>query len=158
MSQIEKLVGLSQLHDEDGWRTAVRAMELDTVNVKSDFRVPHDPVFAAAIKMFHIRRVQLDLWLGSGWRPKIPQGLGLSIAREYMSEAAEIVQVAAEAYVFNVRAPRKRAKALLKKVDPRPLKKRIDAREKVYENEFGPDDGSLIDLDARPEAVVDSKD
>jgi hypothetical protein len=158
LEDLHNLDTIARTENEEAWRDAFRTMERRSTDLKVDLRTPHDPVFAAAVKLFTQRRAQLKIWLSLRGRNQIPPGLGLLVATDYIREAAEIVQVAAEAYIFGVRPPRKRAEALLKKIDPMPLNKRVLARQKVYEDAFGPDDGSLIDIDARPEEVVDSKD
>jgi hypothetical protein len=133
--ELGKLYALEQLalaRDRNGWRTAVAKMQRRGLPLKVDLRMPHDPVFAEAITMFRRRREQFRLWLLIKAREEIPE-FGLTEARSYLMEAAEIVQIAAEGYVFSVRKPRERARRLLKEANPLPLKKRIDDKLAKYE-------------------------
>jgi hypothetical protein len=126
---LAQIHAFDQLHldkDVDGWRKAAASMNTRGLPLQMDLRTPHDPVFAAALKLFRRRRGQFRFWIEMN-REQIPAG-GISVTRTYMMEAAEIVQAAAEAYVFNLPEPRKRAQRLLKEANPMPLKKRIDAR------------------------------
>lgn len=141
---IHTLNQLKLAGDAERWRKLVASTHHRGLRLKLDLRTPHDPVFAAAIKLFVVRRANLEMWLAIKCRDMMPD-FGLTVARAYINEAAEIVQIAAEGYIFNLRKPRKRAQKMLKEADPTPLKKRIDARLAMWES-LG-DEEEFVDLD-----------
>jgi hypothetical protein len=85
--------------------------------------------------------------------PGMPQ-FGMTEALKYISEGTDILETAAEAYIFDLPRLRRRAARMLKEANPLALNKRINARLEVYEDAFGPDDGQLIDIDEAPEELA----
>ena len=147
MGEIHTLEELSLDNENvDEWRRVVNTV-IRRRKQNFDLRTPDDAVFRAALRLFFQRAAQYEMWLAVKGREEAP-AFGLTIANQYVTEAAEIVHVAAEGYIFNLRGPRKRAKALLEKTDPLPLKTRVDAKLKVYIDAFGPDDGEEVELAA----------
>lgn len=149
MTQLHSLDRIVREKDHAAWHRIIDGMRIDQTHglglrLKTDLRTPHDEVFAAALKLFKLRRAHLEVWLSIN-RNEIP-AFGITVATAYIREASEIVQIAAEGYIFNLRKPRKRAQRLLKKIDPLVLKKRIDARLAMYQDAFGDDDDEEIEL------------
>jgi hypothetical protein len=139
---LAQIHGLDQLRlkgDQEGWRKAVASIQKRGLPLKMDLRTPHDPVFADAVKLFKGRRAQFEMWVLIKYREQIAP-FGLTEARAYMMEVAEIVQVSAEAYVFNLRGPRKRAQRLLQSADRVALNRRIEAKLSKYDGLEGEDD------------------
>lgn len=93
--------------------------------VKTDLRKPDDdPVFAEALETFVFRRSKCDWHLfppnvfanAAALEPDGAMWMCVDLS-EYMSEVVRALEVAAEAYEFNLDATRKRAAEMLKPID-----------------------------------------
>lgn len=153
LSQVDELELVSRDKDVERWRALVNEIARRR-SLRQELPLSNDEVFADAVKLFVQRRGHLEMWLSISTRgierkSEMP-GFGMTISLQYINEAAKILETAAEAYIFNLPKLRRIAAKMLKEADPLALKKRIDARRKVYEDAFGPDDGQLINIDEVP--------
>jgi hypothetical protein len=85
------------------------------------------------------------MWLAVKGRDQIPD-FGLTVVHSYITEVVAIVEVAAEAYIFQLSKPRKRAQRLLKEADSSPLMKRFNARQAAYDKDFDEDQPVQISI------------
>jgi hypothetical protein len=159
LSQVDELELVSRNRDVDRWRE-IAADITKRRSLRQDLPYSNDPVFASAVRLFVTRRSHFEMWLSvttfiPGRRSDMPE-FGMTEALKYITEAAQVLETAAEAYVFDLPRVRRRAARLVKEVDDLPLMKRIQARMQVYDDAFGPDDGQSIDIDEvhEPFAVV----
>lgn len=152
LSQMDQLELTSRDGDFVRWCRLVSEVA-PRKSLRQDLPTTSDKVFAAAVRLFVQRRGLLGMWLRIASKDRDSPPFGMTEAMQYVTEAAEVLQTAAEAYIFDLPKLRRRAARMLKGANPLALKKRIDARRKIYEDAFGPDDGEAIDIDQIPEEL-----
>ena len=118
---------------ESGWHAGL--MRVIRYRQKTDFRRPTDDVFAQAIEVFVSRRTEIErhLQLVALTESSSPRRMTWVLAdmKHYVAEICEVLDIAAEAYVFNLADVRSRAATMLAKLSPVPLEARLQASEQL---------------------------
>jgi len=102
LTQVDELELASRRQDFARWCDLVSALS-PMRSLRQDLPTSNDEVFAAAIRLFITRRANLSMWLRIATRDRDKPPFGMTDFVKYMTEAAQILEVAAESYVFTSR-------------------------------------------------------
>jgi hypothetical protein len=117
LGQLYHLAEAQAIGDAAGMQAAIGA--LTARRPRLDFREPHDEDFAEAVRLFRRRRTHAREWLRAATLDadgvNAVDAAALFVLQAHVNEAARIVQIAAEAYIFDVEKQRKLARGMQKK-------------------------------------------